>query len=49
MRPALSFGDAIIVKLSCILPDKTSWQDLFQTLDNTKEQVPCQQAEGIKG
>ncbi len=49
MRPALSFGDDIVVKLSCIPSDKTSEQDLFHTLDDTKEQVACHQAEEWKG
>lgn len=49
IRPTLSFGDDIVVKLSCIRPADTSWEDLFPTLDNTKEQVPCQQAEQLKG
>ena len=48
MRPALSLGDDTLVKLNCIVPDNTSWQDSFPTLDNTKEQVLCQQAEESK-
>ena len=38
-----------MVKLSCIPLAKTIWQNAFPTLDNTKEQVPCQQAEEWKG
>ena len=48
MRPALSLGDDMLVKLICILPDTTTWQDSFPTLENTKEQVLCQQAEESK-
>ena len=49
MRPALSLGDDMLAKLSCILPDNTTWQDSFPTLENTNEQVLCQQAEESKG